>query len=91
LRIVIQNQDPLKQGLKPSASNLDATILANSKSRSTKTRIETIYVDNRGSGTVTQIQNQDPLKQGLKLTYATQKKRRRHTTKNRVGSLWEGS
>ena len=37
----IQNQDPLKQGLKPETLSVITKPFTNSKSRSTKTRIET--------------------------------------------------
>ena len=61
---LIREQDPLKQGLKHLKGPVIPWIFRNSRARSTKTRIETIFSEcNVDSIT---IREQDPLKQGLK-------------------------
>ena len=61
----IREQDPLKQGLKRLVFAFLWSCINDSRARSTKTRIETIFriVD---SLLFYHIREQDPLKQGLK-------------------------
>ena len=61
----IREQDPLKQGLKHHLICIQFIKLRDSRSRSTKTRIETIY-QYLVILLITPIREQDPLKQGLK-------------------------
>ena len=61
----IREQDPLKQGLKPSKRASPFTGFSNSRARSIKTRIETVVIPCE-SEELAKIREQDPLKQGLK-------------------------
>ena len=62
---IIREQDPLKQGLKLKNLSFSNPSYGNSRARSTKTRIETIYCQ-YSHGHYQVIREQDPLKQGLK-------------------------
>ena len=64
MRMRIREQDPLKQGLKPSPARQKENLDRYSRARSIKTRIETreSWVHRRHNI----IREQDPLKQGLK-------------------------
>ncbi len=63
----IREQDPLKQGLKLLGNCSTEGNALHSRARSTKTRIETDFVDDIGF--CEGIREQDPLKQGLKLHF----------------------